>query len=147
MAPTCNWVIKIVKVNKLYLNYLLVSIVNRVSRSGTMKYPCEWKHRSVQQEMLTYLRSEGKAAFLVQRGRSAIFRRWESCRPTSSADKTHLVSSGGRPETGAIPVFLRATLKAGTAEWRKMTPNPKTRNGGKWPQILKHGTAENDPKS
>ena len=35
----------------------------------------------------------------------------------------------------------------GMAEWRKMTPNPKTRNGGKWPQILKHGTAENDPKS
>ena len=27
--------IKIVKVNKLYLNSLLVSIVNRVSRSGT----------------------------------------------------------------------------------------------------------------
>ena len=35
----------------------------------------------------------------------------------------------------------------GMAEWRKMTPNPKTRNGGKCPQILKHGTAENDPKS
>ena len=28
-------------------------------------------------------------------------------------------------------VLIRATLKAGTAEWRKMTPNPKTRNGGK----------------
>ena len=26
-----------------------------------------------------------------------------------------------------------------------MTPNPKTRNGGKWPQILKHEKAENDP--
>ena len=36
---------------------------------------------------------------------------------------------------------------SGIAEWRKMTPNPKTWNGGKWPQILKHGTAENDPKS
>ena len=35
----------------------------------------------------------------------------------------------------------------GMAERRKMTPNPKARNGGKWPQILKHGTAENDPKS
>ena len=35
-----NWMIKIVKVNKLYLDSLLVSIVNRVSRSGTMKYPC-----------------------------------------------------------------------------------------------------------
>ena len=33
MAPTCDWMIKIVKVNKLYLNSLLVSIVNRVSRS------------------------------------------------------------------------------------------------------------------
>ena len=31
-----------------------------------------------------------------------------------------------------------ATLKAGTVEWW---------NGGKWPQILKHGTAENDPKA
>ena len=41
MAPTCDWMIKIVKVNKLYLNSLLVSIVNRVSRSGTMKYQCE----------------------------------------------------------------------------------------------------------
>ena len=41
MAPTCNWMIKIVKVNKLYLNSLLVSIVNRVSQSGTMKYQCE----------------------------------------------------------------------------------------------------------
>ena len=38
MAPTCDWMIKIVKVNKLCLNSLLVSIVNRVSRSGTMKY-------------------------------------------------------------------------------------------------------------
>ena len=35
----------------------------------------------------------------------------------------------------------------GMAEWRKMTLNPKTRNGGKRPQILKHGTTENDPKS
>ena len=38
MAPTCDWMIKIVKVNKLCLNSLLASIVNRVSRSGTMKY-------------------------------------------------------------------------------------------------------------
>ena len=38
MAPTCDWMIKIVKVDKLCLNSLLVSIVNRVSRSGTMKY-------------------------------------------------------------------------------------------------------------
>ena len=41
MAPTCYWMIKIVKVNKLYLSYLLVSIVNHMSRSGTMKYQCE----------------------------------------------------------------------------------------------------------
>ena len=41
MAPTCDWMIKIVKVNKLYLNSLLVSIVNRVSQSRTMKYQCE----------------------------------------------------------------------------------------------------------
>ena len=59
MAPTCDWMIKIVKVNKLYFNSLLVSIVNRVSRSGTMKYQCERKHRSVQKEMLTYVAKEG----------------------------------------------------------------------------------------
>ena len=41
MAPICDWMIKLVKVNKLYLNSLLVSIVNRVSRRGTMKYQCE----------------------------------------------------------------------------------------------------------
>ena len=41
MAPTCDWMIKIVKVHKLYLNSLHVSIVNRVYRSGTMKYRCE----------------------------------------------------------------------------------------------------------
>ena len=41
MAPTCDWMIKIVKVNNLYLNSLLVSMVNRVSRNGTMKYQCE----------------------------------------------------------------------------------------------------------
>ena len=51
-APTCDWMIKIAKANKLYRNSLLVSIVNRVSRSGTMKYQSEntdvsnkkWQH-------------------------------------------------------------------------------------------------------
>ena len=33
--------IKIVNVNKLYLNSLFVSIVKRVSQSGTMKYRCK----------------------------------------------------------------------------------------------------------
>ena len=37
-------------------------------------------------------------------GRSAIFRRRKSYALTSSADKTYLVSLGGRSETGAIPV-------------------------------------------
>ena len=60
MAPTCDWMIKIVKVNKLYLNSLLVSIVNRVSQSRTMKYQCEWKHR---QEMVTYI-AKGRQPFL-----------------------------------------------------------------------------------
>ena len=32
MAPTCGWMIKIVKVNNLYLNSLHVSMVNRVSK-------------------------------------------------------------------------------------------------------------------
>ena len=41
MAPTCDLMIKIIKVNRLYLNSLLVSIVNRVSRSGRMKYQYE----------------------------------------------------------------------------------------------------------
>ena len=41
MAPTYDWMIKIVKVNKLYRNSLIMSTVNRVSRSGTMKYQCE----------------------------------------------------------------------------------------------------------
>ena len=38
MAPTCDWMIKIVKINNLYLNAFLVSMINRVPRSGTMKY-------------------------------------------------------------------------------------------------------------
>ena len=48
-----------------------------------------------------------------------------------------------------------ATLKAGMtesrngemAEWRKMAPNPKRRNDGKSPKILKDGITENPPKS
>ena len=63
MASTCDWMIKIVKVNKLYLNSLLVSIVNRVSQSGTMKYQCEWKHRCIKQEMVTYV-AKGRQLFL-----------------------------------------------------------------------------------
>ena len=63
MAPTCDWMIKIVKVNKLYLNSLLVSIVNRVSQSRTMKYQCEWKHRCVKQEMITNV-AKGRQPFL-----------------------------------------------------------------------------------
>ena len=63
MAPTCNWMIKIVKVNRLYLNSLSVSIVNRVSQSGTIKYQCEWKHRSVKKEMITYV-AKGRQPFL-----------------------------------------------------------------------------------
>ena len=41
MARTCDWMIKIIKVNKLYLNSLLVSIVNSMSQRGTMKYQYE----------------------------------------------------------------------------------------------------------
>ena len=41
MDPACDWMIKIVKVNKLYFNSLLMSIVNRLYQSGTMKYQCE----------------------------------------------------------------------------------------------------------
>ena len=37
------------------------------------------------------------------------------------------------------------TWNGGMTEWRKITPNPKTRNHGKSPIILKRGTAENHP--
>ena len=57
------WMIKIVKVDKLYLNSLLVSIVNRVSQSGTMTYQCESKYRCVKQEMVTYV-AKGRQPFL-----------------------------------------------------------------------------------
>ena len=53
MAPTRDWMIKIAKVSKLYLNSLLMGIVNSVSQSGTMKYQCKWKHWCVKQEMVT----------------------------------------------------------------------------------------------
>ena len=32
-------------------------------------------------------------------------------------------------------------------EWQKMTPNPKRRNCGKFPKILKQGMMENPPKN
>ena len=50
MAPTCDWMIKIVKVNNLYLNSLLVSMVNRVSQ---MKYQCENTDESIKKWLLT----------------------------------------------------------------------------------------------
>ena len=69
-----KWMIKIVKVNKLYRNSSLMSIF----------YPCVSKRNdeiSMRGKTPTcqtrngYISSGGKAAFLVQRGRSAIFRR------------------------------------------------------------------------
>ena len=53
MAPTCDWMIKIVKINNLYLNSLLVSMVNRASRSGTMKCQCEITDESHKKWLLT----------------------------------------------------------------------------------------------
>ena len=58
MAPTCDWMIKIVKVNDLHLNSLHVSMVNRMSRSGTMKYQCE---TPMSQTRNGYLHNEDKA--------------------------------------------------------------------------------------
>ena len=55
--------IKIVKVNKFYFNFLLMNIVHRVSWSGSMKYQCEWKHQCVKQEMVTYV-AKGRQPFL-----------------------------------------------------------------------------------
>ena len=39
MAPTCDWKKKIVKVNKLYLNSLLVSIEQLVYNFSLILYP------------------------------------------------------------------------------------------------------------
>ena len=103
MAPTCDWMIKIVKVNKLDLNSLLMGIVNRVSRSGTMKYQCENTDESKKKWLLTQ-RREGRV-YLVQWGPSARSFSDIPAMKKSSADKTRLVSLGGRPETGAIRVF------------------------------------------
>ena len=61
MAPTCDWMIKIVKVNKLDLNSLLKGIVNRVSRSGTMKYQCENTDESNKKWLLNGIHNEEKA--------------------------------------------------------------------------------------
>ena len=66
MVPTCDWMIKIVKVNKLYFISLLVNIVDRVSQGGTMKYQCERKHRCVKQEMVTYV-AKGRQPFLFSK--------------------------------------------------------------------------------
>ena len=54
---------------------------------------------------------------------------------TAGIHTTHIVqSSHARRYLAAVFPYahlLRATLKAGTVEWRKMAPNPKTWNGGK----------------
>ena len=70
-APICDWMIKIVKVNKSWGLFI------HVSRSGTMKYQYEWKHRRVNKKWLLTLWRKGRV-FLVQRGGSAIFRQWKS---------------------------------------------------------------------
>ena len=64
MALACDWMIKIVKVNKLYLNSLLVSIVNCVSQSGTMKY--QYKNTN-ESNKKGYLHNEEKAEFILFR--------------------------------------------------------------------------------
>ena len=102
MAPICDWMIKIIKVNKLYLNSLLVSIVNRVSRSGTMKYQCEWKHRCVKQEMVTYV-AKGRQPFLF----SEVVQRYSGDEKVIRCQAPLTKLKYGRPETGAIPVFHR----------------------------------------
>ena len=61
MVPTCDWMIKIVKVNNLYLNSLHVSMVNRVSRSGTMKYQRENTDESNKKWLLNGIHNEEKA--------------------------------------------------------------------------------------
>ena len=70
------------------------------------KYQCEWKYRCAKQEMASYItkrRQSFSFSKVVQRysGDEKVMR-W-----LAPADKTYLVSLGGRSETGAIPVFHR----------------------------------------
>ena len=63
------------------------------------------------------------------------------CRPVVQLGQANGVHPLKCSSQGGLQYFIvGATLKAGMAEPRKMTPNPKTRNHGKSPQILKHGT-------
>ena len=52
-APTCNWMIKIVKVNSYILTSCSWILYNLMPPSRTMNQQREWKHRCVEQEMGT----------------------------------------------------------------------------------------------
>ena len=101
MAPTCNGMIKIVKL----ISYIL-ALCSWVWLTACLEAE-QWNINasentdvSVKQEMVTYV-AKGRQPFL--------FRSFSDIPAIekSSADKTHLVSLGRRPETGAIPIFYR----------------------------------------
>ena len=95
MAPSCNWMIKIVKVDKLYLNSLLLSFV----------YPCLSKRNKETSMRVKTSTCQTRNVFLHSLPCSARSFSDIPAMKKSSADQTHLVSSGGRLETGAIHVF------------------------------------------
>ena len=98
--------LKKVKVNKLHLNSFLVSIVNRVSRSGTMKYRCEWKHWCLNSFRLT-TRDWNHSCISTQAGIEKVWVRM-IIRNISNELCLHLESSFG---TNAIVlVFIKHTV-------------------------------------
>ena len=96
LSVACRWPVGLVLANCRWRG----AVLHNTEISMRVKTPmCQTRN--------CFLHNEKKAVFLVQQGRSAIFRRRKSYALTSSADKTYLVSLGGRSETGAIPVFHR----------------------------------------
>ena len=101
MAPICDWMI-IVKVNKLYFNSLLVSITACLEAEQwniNVKTPmCQTRNG--------YLHNEEKAESILF---SEVVQRYSSDEKVirCHAPLKKVKSSGGRPETGAIPVSHR----------------------------------------
>ena len=77
----------------------------------------------------------------------------------ASINSTALIierSGDAHPQSGTVPGKIslsginfrdRLIQLAQTERNKNFTPNPSRRNGGKLPQILKYGTAENYPES
>ena len=98
--------IKIVKVNSYILTSCSWILYNLMPPSRTMNQQCEWKHRCVEQEMVTNITKRRQS---LSFSFSGVVQRYSGddlsiCLPTAL---TKLVSFGGRSETGAIPTFHR----------------------------------------